>query len=70
MFYFLQKIQLKGQSRVLIFVKENDTTLTFKCEGEMVEFEKSEFLKSNVVELWETVKLFGRKPIKRLARAF
>lgn len=69
MFYFLQKIQLKGREGYFIFVKELDEILIFKHENGISEFDKATFPKDDVVELYETVKLFGRTPIKRVLRA-
>ncbi|MFY7829882.1 MAG: hypothetical protein ACOVQ4_22290 [Flectobacillus sp.] len=69
MFYFNQKIQLKNDSKTYIFKKEVNNILVFQSEGQTFEFQKDEFAQDNVIVLWETVKLFGGTPIKRLARA-
>lgn len=69
MFYFNQKIQLKNDSKTYIFKKEVNNTLIFQSEGQIFEFSKEEFAQDNVIVLWETVNLFGGKPIRRLARA-
>lgn len=69
MFYFLQKIQLKGREGYFIFVKEVNGNLIFKHENGIEEFDKESFKKEDVIELYETVKLFGRTPIKRVLRA-
>jgi hypothetical protein len=72
MFYFLQKIGLKGKEGVFVFVKEDDFMLHFEVEnnGKSVSFEKADFDKENVILIWETVRLFGTRNIKRLARKF
>ncbi|WP_026995154.1 hypothetical protein [Flectobacillus major] len=70
MFYFNQKIQLKNDSKTYIFKKEVNDILVFQSEGQTFEFQKEEFAQDNVIVLWETVKLFGGTPIKRLARAY
>ncbi len=69
MFYFNQKIQLKNDSKTYIFKKEVNNILVFQSEGQTFEFPREEFTQDNVIVLWETVKLFGGTPIKRLARA-
>lgn len=69
MFYFLQKISLKNHSGEFVFIKEDDQDLHFKKDGQLVKFSKELFPKNDIIELWETVKLFGRTPIRRLARA-
>lgn len=69
MFYFLQKIQLKGREGYFIFVKELNGILIFKHGNGIAEFEKESFPKDDVIELYESVKLFGRTPIKRVLRA-
>lgn len=69
MFYFNQKIQLKNDSKTYIFKKEVNNILVFQSEGKTFEFDKEEFSQDNVIVLWETVKLFGGTPIRRLARA-
>ena len=69
MFYFLQKIQLKNREGYFIFVKEVDGILIFKHKDGIAEFAKESFLQADVIELYETVKLFGRTPIKRVLRA-
>ncbi|MDI9871325.1 hypothetical protein [Flectobacillus roseus] len=69
MFYFNQKIQLKNDSKTYIFKKEVNNILVFQSEGQTFEFQKDEFAQDNVIVLWETIKLFGGTPIKRLARA-
>lgn len=69
MFYFNQKIQLKNDAKTYIFKKEVNNILVFQSEGKTFEFHKEEFAQDNVIVLWETVNLFGGKPIRRLARA-
>ena len=69
MLYFLQKIRLKNHSGEYVFIREDDQYLHFKKEGKEVIFSKERFPKNDIIEVWETVKLFGRTPIWRLARA-
>lgn len=69
MFYFLQKIGLKNHSGEFVFIREDDQYLYFKQDGQVVKFSKETFPKNDIVEIWETVKLFGKTPIRRLARA-
>ena len=70
MFYFKQKIKLKSKSGEFVFIRENECSCVFVSEGKEVMILKSDLGKSEVVELWESVKLFGRTPIKRLLRVF
>ena len=69
MLYFLQKIRLKNHSGEFVFIREDDEHLHFKKDDQVVKFSKETFPKNDIVEIWETVKLFGRTPIRRLARA-
>lgn len=69
MFYFLQKVSLKNHLGVYVFLKEDDEFLYFKKDEKEVKFSKESLTKSDIVEIWETVKLFGETPIRRLARA-
>ena len=70
MFYFAQRIALKNQEGELVFQKETEGKLSFKKGSELIEFSKSEFPVDDVILIWESVKLFGKSKIKRLARAY
>jgi hypothetical protein len=69
MFYFLQIIELKNRKGQFVFLRESDENLTFINENEQMTISKSDFKKEEVTELYETVKLFGKVPIKRVLRA-
>lgn len=69
MFYFNQKVILNSSNEILIYKNQNDGFYTFLNNCEVVRFSKNEVSKADFTEIFETVKLFGRTPIKRVLRA-
>lgn len=69
MFYFLQIIELKNRNGRFVFLRENDEFIKFRHNGKILCIEKSDFKKEDIIELYESVKLFGKVPIKRVLRA-
>jgi hypothetical protein len=69
MFYFLQIIEIKNKEGRYTFLREKDEMLVFRQGENLLVISKSDFKKENVTELYESVKLFGRTPIKRVLRA-
>jgi hypothetical protein len=69
MFYFLQVIELKNQPGRLIFLREENESLVFRKGTGIEIFKKSDFKKEDVIELYESVKLFGKIHIIRILRA-
>jgi hypothetical protein len=69
MFYFLQIIEIKNKEGRYTFLREKDETLVFRQGDNVLVIPKSDFKKEDVTELYESVKLFGRTPIKRVLRA-
>jgi len=69
MLYFLQIIELKNRNGRFIFLRENDECIKFRHNNEILYIPKADFKKEDVIELYESVKLFGKVPIKRVLRA-
>jgi hypothetical protein len=69
MFYFLQIIEIKNKEGRYTFLREKDENLVFRQGHNVLVIPKEEFKKEDFTELYESVKLFGRTPIKRVLRA-
>lgn len=69
MFYFLQIIELKNKEGRFTFIREKDENLVFRQGDNITTIAKSDFKREDVTELYESVRLFGKVPIKRVLRA-
>lgn len=69
MLYFLQIIELKNKEGRFIFLRENDENITFRQADNILHIPKADFKKEDIIEIYESVKLFGKVPIKRVLRA-
>jgi hypothetical protein len=69
MLYFNQIIELKNRQGRFIFKAVDAEKVTLRQGNETIIIPADEFKKEDIIELTETVKLFGRTPIKRVLRA-
>ncbi|GGD45095.1 hypothetical protein GCM10011514_06430 [Emticicia aquatilis] len=69
MLYFLQIIELKNKEGRFTFLRENAENITFRQADNILHIPKSDFKKEDIIEIYESVKLFGKVPIKRVLRA-
>ena len=70
MFYFRQELNLKNRDGIFIFIKKEGDNLVFEQNKKPVFIAATEFTRSDAIEIWETVYLFGKTPIKRLKRNY